>query len=362
MPVDLALAGVRGVLPGGDLGDVQPGAVFRGVVDLQALGQGERLGGFERFVERADGVGVEVVHDQHDGVGVGVVHGQQAFDLVGPVDLGAAGLGVDVAPAPQRFDPDEDRAGAAAAVLVVLDAVTARGGGDRVTGVVEELVGLLVHADHRSARVVATGVDGQHVLHPGDELCQAAGRRDGPALPQMRTKFRFFNTRPIVEWSRSGSSSINATRSSSSRSDHRARPDGGVEQANAINRASTSPVIADGTGGVARRLRMIVASTSPSVSTNRSATERTVVSLTPICRATNTRSAGDPSLPSKASNTRARMIIRAGWAPADTTLVNRSRSAPVRATGNTFASGITPVLSSRGKTAQGPIYTGSGQN
>ena len=57
------------------------------MVDLQALGQGERLGGFERCVERPDAVGVEVVHDQHDGVGVGVVHAQQAFDLVGPVDL-----------------------------------------------------------------------------------------------------------------------------------------------------------------------------------------------------------------------------------------------------------------------------------
>jgi hypothetical protein len=98
---------------------------------------------------------------------------------------------------------------------------------------------------------------------------------------------------------------LNATRCPSNRSDHRARPGGGVEQANAINRASTSPVIADGTGGLARRLRMIVASTSPPVSTNRSATARTVVSLTPICRATTTRSAGDPSLPSKASSTRA---------------------------------------------------------
>ena len=86
----------------------------------------------------------------------------------------------------------------------------------------------------------------------------------------------------MVEWSRSGSSSINATRSSSSRSDHRARPGGGAEQANAISRASTSPVITDGTGGVSRRLRMIVASTSPPDSTNRCATERTVVSLTPI--------------------------------------------------------------------------------
>ena len=69
LPVDLALVGVGGVLPGGefgvegvevgdapvealagqggefDLGDVEPGAVSGGVVDLQALGQGECLAG-----------------------------------------------------------------------------------------------------------------------------------------------------------------------------------------------------------------------------------------------------------------------------------------------------------------------------
>jgi hypothetical protein len=65
LPVDLALISVGGVLPGGefgvegvdvgdaavealasqggefDLGDVEPGAVFRGVVDLQSLRQVE---------------------------------------------------------------------------------------------------------------------------------------------------------------------------------------------------------------------------------------------------------------------------------------------------------------------------------
>ena len=111
-------------------------------------------------------------------------------------------------------------------------------------------------------------------------------------------------------------------------------------------------MITDGTGGVARCLRVIVASTSPPVSTNRFATERTVVSVTPTRRATNTRSATGPTFSSNANNTRARMIIRAGWAPTDTTLVNRSRSPADRPTGNTFGRGITPVLSSRGKTAQ----------
>ena len=90
------------------------------------------VGGFERLVERADAVGVEVVHDQHDGLGVGVVVGEQALDLAGPVDPGPVGLGVDAAPAAQGFDPDEDRAGAVADVLAVLLAVMAGRGGDRV--------------------------------------------------------------------------------------------------------------------------------------------------------------------------------------------------------------------------------------
>jgi hypothetical protein len=71
--------------------------------------------------------------------------------LVGPVDLGALWLGVDVAPAAQRLDPDEDRAGAVADILAVFSTVTAGDGGDRITSVAEQLIRLLVHADHRPA-------------------------------------------------------------------------------------------------------------------------------------------------------------------------------------------------------------------
>lgn len=51
-----------------------------------------------------------------------------------------------------------------------------------------------------------------------------------------------FNTRLMVEWSRSGSPSVSATCFSSSRRLHRSYPAGGAEQASAITRASTSPV------------------------------------------------------------------------------------------------------------------------
>lgn len=118
VPVDLTLGGVRGLLSGGefdvehgevvdtavealagecgqfDLGDGEPGAVFGGVVDLQALGQCERGGWVEGFVEGRDGVGVEVVHHQHDLLGFGVVDVEEPLDLPSPVDLGPAGLGV----------------------------------------------------------------------------------------------------------------------------------------------------------------------------------------------------------------------------------------------------------------------------
>ncbi|WP_209305890.1 hypothetical protein, partial [Mycobacterium sp. PS03-16] len=43
-----------------------------------------------------------------------------------------------------RFDPDEDRAGAVPDVLGVFPAVTPGGGRDRIAGVAEQLVGLLL--------------------------------------------------------------------------------------------------------------------------------------------------------------------------------------------------------------------------
>ena len=179
-------------------------------MDLQALGQGECLAGCEGLVEGSDGVGVEVIHDQHDGLGVGVVVGEQVVDLASPVDFGSVRLGVDAAPTAQGFDPDEDRAGAVADVLAVFFPVVTGSGGDRLADLPQQLVGLLVHAHHRSTGIVGSGVDGHDVFHAGGELSVGV-RWDRPALLQMRTQFRFFNTRPMVEWSRSGRSATNAT-------------------------------------------------------------------------------------------------------------------------------------------------------
>ncbi|WP_417564727.1 hypothetical protein [Microbacterium sp.] len=83
-------------------------------------------------------------------------------------------------------------------VLGVLLEIVAGRSGDRVAGVAEQLVRLLVRSHHRDARVERAVVDVQDVLHPGGELAVGV-RRDRPALLLMRTKPPFFRVRPIVE-------------------------------------------------------------------------------------------------------------------------------------------------------------------
>jgi len=130
--------------------------------------------------------------------GLGVVAGEHPLDLAGPADLGATGLGIHAPPPAQRFDPAEDRAGSGPDILAVHKTVTAGPGGDRITDMAEQLVRLLVHAHHRMRWVIWAGVDRQDVLHPRCEL-RIRAWWNGPALLQVRTKFRFFKTRPMVE-------------------------------------------------------------------------------------------------------------------------------------------------------------------
>ena len=150
-PAGQALAGQGGQL---DLGDVEPGAVLGCVVDLEPLGQRACFGWLERFVERTEGVRVEVVHDQDDPLRVGVVDVEKLIDFRGPVDPGPLRPGVDPAAAGEGLDPHEDRAGAVPDVLGVFFEVVARAGRDRIAGVAEELVWLFVHTDNRIHQII----------------------------------------------------------------------------------------------------------------------------------------------------------------------------------------------------------------
>jgi hypothetical protein len=67
-----------------DFCDVEPAAVFGRVVDFETIGQAARFDGREGFVERGDGMGVEVVHDQSHLDGFGVALFEHSLDEVSP--------------------------------------------------------------------------------------------------------------------------------------------------------------------------------------------------------------------------------------------------------------------------------------
>jgi len=150
-----ALAGQAGQF---DFGDVEPGPVFGGVVDLDALGEGVGFGGRECLIQAGHTVGVEVVHHEQDLLRVGVVDGEELVELTGPVDPSAVFERVDAPPSGQGFGPQEDRARATPGVFAADTGGVCEVGfllpvsrchRDRVADLAEELEGFLVHHDHR---------------------------------------------------------------------------------------------------------------------------------------------------------------------------------------------------------------------
>ena len=108
-------------------------------MEFEPLGQLARLGGREGLIQSAEGVGVEIVEYQHDDRGVGVAGRQQVANLVGSVDLGAAGGGVHGPPAGLRLGEDEQIRGASPLVLIVDAARPPGHGGEGRAGVFDQL-------------------------------------------------------------------------------------------------------------------------------------------------------------------------------------------------------------------------------
>jgi len=99
---DAAVETLRGEDAEFGFGQVQPGAVFRGVMPFEAFDQTPGLGSGKGFVERCGGVGVEIILDEDDRFGLCEVDVGQVFQNVGVIDGGAAVGDLDVAPAFER--------------------------------------------------------------------------------------------------------------------------------------------------------------------------------------------------------------------------------------------------------------------
>ena len=149
---------------------VQPTGVLGRVVKLQALHDASRLSRRKGFVQRSHAVGVQVVKDHADHWGGGIGHIHQPLHLVSEVLHGAAFGDGYVAPAGQGFTGQEEIAGAAPTVLVVLAPRSPRLGGQWRPDLGQQLGGGFVKAHHRSVGVVGLPVEVQHDLHGGHKL------------------------------------------------------------------------------------------------------------------------------------------------------------------------------------------------
>lgn len=87
---------------------------------------------------------LKIIHHQHHRVSVGVIDGEQVLNFVCPVDPGPARSGDHPATTGQRFDPDEDRAGAVSDVLTIFLPVASGCGLDRAPGMSQELIGFFI--------------------------------------------------------------------------------------------------------------------------------------------------------------------------------------------------------------------------
>src|SRR5215207_58873 len=351
LPVDGGALLVASGLPGGDLGDegvavadaaaealarqhrelqlghVEPTAVDRGVVELQLPEDAPGLVGRERLVERARGVGVQVVQADADAVGVREVAIDQVAHLPGEVVLGALVGDVHMSPGPERLGDQEEIRGSLALVLVVdpLGLAWRHRQGD--PGLSDQLLAGLVEADGRAGRVVRLGVQIEDVLHPPDEV--RADRRDDPLFLQPRLELVLLRSSRIASSVMSGTICSSTTRSARSCIVQRSRPSGGFVQANATTYACClGPSFGRAPGRACSRSD----ASNPS-STNRRRVRSTVA--TPIWSAF----AMSSSIRSSAANSSvcARRTIRTEAFPFRVRSCSRSCSSSVRVTRYRFA-------------------------
>ena len=111
------------------------------------------------MIQGSDGMGVQIIHNQHDLNCIRILLIQQPLDLLCPIFAGAVFLSVRITSSIERFREHKDAGGSIPDVLVVLvfDPTVFRF--EAFPGICKQLNWLFVHADHRVALVVGTGVD-----------------------------------------------------------------------------------------------------------------------------------------------------------------------------------------------------------
>ena len=166
---------------GGAVGVPEPSAAVLASIALTALLAARRLS-----VGRA-----EIV--------VAIGRCQQAGHFHGPIRFGFGSTRRGFAPARQRFGEHEDARRAGPLVFVVDAFGMPLRGRDRPTCLFEQLHRLLVHAEHRTGRIIRFFVGVEHFFHRGHEL-RVGFWRDDPVLNLAVGHAVFFSVTRTVSW------------------------------------------------------------------------------------------------------------------------------------------------------------------
>ena len=146
----------------------------------------------------------------------------------------------EVSTSAQRFDFEENLRHSFSNIFIVLNAISSGCAGNRWLNFADQLLAGFVHTNQWKTRVVRSMIKLQHILHACYKGRVGIGR-DLPIFAPVRAQRVFFSDLWMVIVETVGAISSSTTFSASKRTVHRRCPFGGLEQANAVTRASKAP-------------------------------------------------------------------------------------------------------------------------
>ena len=168
-----------------DFRNVEPTAMFRGIMNFQPPGQ---FSGFLRFkclIKRRDDMGIEVVAHQANFRCIGIGFFQQPVNFLGPIYFCTAFTGMGVHPPGQWLAKHKNRTSAITHILVVLFARFPGGHRERLAYFVQQLIRFLIHTNQRTSGIIGLAVQIQNIFHSRHE-CRILSLGNAPLGFQMR--------------------------------------------------------------------------------------------------------------------------------------------------------------------------------
>ena len=191
------------------------------------------------LVEGCRFVRVEIVHHKRDPLGIRIPFINHCLDFFRPVSGSPMLPDTNVTDTFQWLGEGKYAARAVSDILGIDLPVASGTHWERFSGLTEQLIRLLIHANDRMKSIVRSFVYVKNIFHTGYEF-RVFFFGETPVVVSVRPQFVFFNVRRMVSWL-TGSSRMTLAFSSRSLKVQRACPSGTGPQARAISWASARP-------------------------------------------------------------------------------------------------------------------------